>query len=74
MILTSYLYVGVHTDIEVACGNHMNSLMMALVRRNMYERLTKHHNKVIILMHLLVFCADMTKYLCIVILGSLFLA
>jgi hypothetical protein len=33
----------------------MSSLMMALVRRNMQERLTRHHNKVIILMHLLVF-------------------
>jgi hypothetical protein len=33
----------------------MSSLMMVLVRRNMKERLTKHHNKVVILMHLLVF-------------------
>jgi hypothetical protein len=33
----------------------MSSLMMALVHRNM-EHLTKHHNEVIILMHLLVFC------------------
>jgi hypothetical protein len=36
----------------------MSFLMMALVRRNMYERLTKHHSKVVILMHLLVSYED----------------
>jgi hypothetical protein len=39
----------------------MSSLMMALVRRNMYERLTKHHNKVVILVHLLVFYKDISE-------------
>jgi hypothetical protein len=38
----------------LAYENHTSSLMMALVRRNMYERLTRHHNKVIIFMHLFV--------------------
>jgi hypothetical protein len=33
----------------------MSCLMMALVRRNMWKRLTKHHNKVLILTHLLIF-------------------
>jgi hypothetical protein len=41
----------------------MSSLMMALARRNMQERLTKHHNKVIILMHLLVFYEDVYIYI-----------
>jgi hypothetical protein len=36
-----------HTDIYVVCEDQMSSLMIALVRRNMQERLTKHHNKVI---------------------------
>jgi hypothetical protein len=36
----------------------MSSLMMALVRRSMQERLTGHHNEVVILMHLLVFNKD----------------
>jgi hypothetical protein len=35
----------------------MSSLMMALVRRNMYERLTGHH-KVVILVHLLFIYKD----------------
>jgi hypothetical protein len=38
----------------------MSSLMMALVRRNM-EHLTGHHNKVVILMHLLVFYKDIIQ-------------
>jgi hypothetical protein len=37
--------------------------MMALVRRNMSQHLTKHHNNVIILMHLLVFMKIQTKML-----------
>jgi hypothetical protein len=37
----------------------MSSLMVALVRRNMYERLIRHRNKVVILMRLLVFYKDM---------------
>jgi hypothetical protein len=32
--------------------------MMALVRRKMLERLTRHHNIVVIFMHLLVFYKD----------------
>jgi hypothetical protein len=44
---------------NTAFEDHMSSLMMALVRQNMYERLTKHHNKVVILMHLLIFYGDM---------------
>jgi hypothetical protein len=38
----------------------MSSLMVVLVRRSMQEYLTKHNNKVIILMHLLVFYEDVT--------------
>jgi hypothetical protein len=37
--------------------------MMALVRRNMWEGLTKHHDKVVILMILLVFYEDYPKML-----------
>jgi hypothetical protein len=44
----------------------MCSLVMALVRRNMYERLTKHNNKVIIFMHWLVFYQDNAKMLCLI--------
>jgi hypothetical protein len=47
----------------------MSSLMMALVRQNMWERLTRHHNKAAILLHLLVFYKDILfctfKFLCI---------
>jgi hypothetical protein len=32
--------------------------MMALVRRNMQQRLTRHYNKVVFFMHLLVFYKD----------------
>jgi hypothetical protein len=40
---------------QVACEHRVSSLMMALVRRNMQKHLIKHHNKVTILMYLLVF-------------------
>jgi hypothetical protein len=41
----------------------MSCLMMALLRRNMQERLTKRHNKVVILMYLLVFYEEMCNRL-----------
>jgi hypothetical protein len=37
----------------------MSSLMMALVRRNMWGRSIRHHNKVVSLMRLLAFYKDM---------------
>jgi hypothetical protein len=39
----------------------MSSLMMVLVCQNMKERLTRHHNKVVTLMHLLVFYEDIYR-------------
>jgi hypothetical protein len=41
-----------NVDQQVACEDRVSSPMIALVRRNMWEHLTRHHNKVIILMHL----------------------
>jgi hypothetical protein len=38
----------------------MSSRLMALVRRNMYERLTRQQNEVVILIHLLVFYKNIT--------------
>jgi hypothetical protein len=46
-----------------ALSDYMSSLMMVLVRRNMLEYLTKHKNKVIILMNLLVFFEDIYQNL-----------
>jgi hypothetical protein len=48
----------------------VSSLMKALVRRNIKELLTRHHNKVIILMDLLV-CMKIL-YVCVQFTGTTF--